>query len=152
MDFGNPYPHTKKTCPLRSLKEPQNDQREGYLQIANPTSVEPSNVSNLVNVPKTRETQIKRELPSTATLDCVRICQNWEDSLADKQTAGTGSAPLQRWLNEPPRNESWNPLWLLGSFYELTAGPEINAEHNIGTESNIDGITSCDATYDPTVQ
>jgi hypothetical protein len=41
---------------------------------------------------------------------------------------------------------------LLGPIYELSAGPEINPEHNIDAESNIDGIASCDATYDPTVQ
>ena len=152
MDFGHPYPHSKNTFPLRPLKQSRNGKRECYLQIAKSTSVEHSHASNLINSPKTRETQIKRGLPSTATLDCVKICQNWEDGLADKQTAETESAPLQRWLNECPRDESWNPLGLLDPFYELSAGPEINAEYNIDAESNIDGNASCDATYDPTVQ
>jgi len=151
MDFGYPYLHSKNTFPLRPLKQSRNGRREGYLQIAKSTSVEPSNTSNLINGPKTGETQIKPGLPCTATLDCVKICQNWEDGLPDKQTARTESEPLQRWLNESPRNESWNPLGLLGPIYELSAGPEINPEHNIDAESNIDGIASCDVTHDPTI-
>jgi hypothetical protein len=51
------------------------------------------------------------------------------------------STPLERWLCEGPRDESWNPLGLLQRFYELTEQPEVAAEDNIKS------LSSCSATY-----
>jgi hypothetical protein len=151
MDFDHLY-HRSKNDSLKPPKQSGKGQRERYLNRVRLATAESTDTSNQIDYPKSRDLQSKRKLPGTEMSAHVGTYQNWEDGLSYKQTTSAASTPLERWLGESPRNESWNALNLLDSFSELTDETDITANRNIDPESNMDDIYSCDGTYGPTVQ
>jgi hypothetical protein len=106
----------------------------------NSISIEATDAANLISDGNSQSTGGKNWHPSKN----IKTRQNCDDGLSDKLLSRLEGTPLQRWLKETTRNESWNSLRLIGPSYQFADGPLF--------KHGSDSISNCDATCGSTAQ
>jgi hypothetical protein len=149
MDVSHSSLHSGNSLRVQPSNTLQNFQRRSEDDVQASINSAPIQAANGLNHSynsKNQEFVDQRKASCTGDSPDIKACRYSDENISGQEINRTKGTPLQRWIDENPRNDCWSAVPMLnpaGGFVERS---------ELGVEDDLNSFGNCHDTHTPSIQ